>query len=173
MEKFSVSVNIAAESNVTFVLTYEELLQRKRGHYEIFTRVKPKAVVQQFEVNPHSWLNACLNDFLVVSNILNESVTLQMMPCSSVWLSGNRFWQTSTSLRAFLMLTPRLHSSPTNCFPWWRKLSQTIRYLAYSLYFLLITGIKQKWMIRFFTNFSKQVLLKLPKCGWQDLPHRK
>ncbi|XP_013865282.1 inter-alpha-trypsin inhibitor heavy chain H3a [Austrofundulus limnaeus] len=50
MEKFSVSVNIAAESNVTFVLTYEELLQRKRGHYEIFTRVKPKAVVQQFEI---------------------------------------------------------------------------------------------------------------------------
>uniref|UniRef100_A0A672I0G4 Inter-alpha-trypsin inhibitor heavy chain H3 n=1 Tax=Salarias fasciatus TaxID=181472 RepID=A0A672I0G4_SALFA len=38
MEKFSVSVNIAAESNVTFILTYEELLQRKLGLYEILTR---------------------------------------------------------------------------------------------------------------------------------------
>ncbi|XP_037535048.1 inter-alpha-trypsin inhibitor heavy chain H3 [Nematolebias whitei] len=50
MEKFSVSVNIAAESNVTFILTYEELLQRKLGRYEIFTRIKPKTVVQQFQI---------------------------------------------------------------------------------------------------------------------------
>ncbi|XP_042261663.1 inter-alpha-trypsin inhibitor heavy chain H3-like isoform X1 [Thunnus maccoyii] len=50
MEKFSVSVNIAAESNVTFILTYEELLQRKLGHYEILTRVKPKQPVQEFQI---------------------------------------------------------------------------------------------------------------------------
>uniref|UniRef100_A0A669ENZ8 Inter-alpha-trypsin inhibitor heavy chain H3 n=1 Tax=Oreochromis niloticus TaxID=8128 RepID=A0A669ENZ8_ORENI len=50
MEKFSVSVNIAAESNVTFVLTYEELLQRKLGRYELLTRVKPKTLVQDFQI---------------------------------------------------------------------------------------------------------------------------
>lgn len=50
MEKFSVSVNIAAESNVTFILTYEELLQRNLGQYEILTRVKPKSLVQKFQV---------------------------------------------------------------------------------------------------------------------------
>ncbi|KAM4613452.1 inter-alpha-trypsin inhibitor heavy chain H3-like isoform 2-T2 [Polymixia lowei] len=50
MEKFSVSVNIAANSNVTFILTYEELLQRKLGHYEILTRVKPKQLVQNFQI---------------------------------------------------------------------------------------------------------------------------
>uniref|UniRef100_A0A8C2ZI32 Inter-alpha-trypsin inhibitor heavy chain H3 n=1 Tax=Cyclopterus lumpus TaxID=8103 RepID=A0A8C2ZI32_CYCLU len=50
MEKFSVSVNIAAESNVTFILTYEELLQRKLGQYEILTRVKPKLPVQEFQI---------------------------------------------------------------------------------------------------------------------------
>ncbi|KAM9758867.1 inter-alpha-trypsin inhibitor heavy chain H3-like [Menidia menidia] len=50
MEKFSVSVNIAAESNVTFILTYEELLQRKLGQYEILTRVKPKTLVQEFRI---------------------------------------------------------------------------------------------------------------------------
>uniref|UniRef100_A0AAQ4RTZ3 Inter-alpha-trypsin inhibitor heavy chain H3 n=1 Tax=Gasterosteus aculeatus aculeatus TaxID=481459 RepID=A0AAQ4RTZ3_GASAC len=47
MEKFSVSVNVAAESNVTFVLTYEELLQRKLGQYEILTRLKPKQPVHE------------------------------------------------------------------------------------------------------------------------------
>uniref|UniRef100_A0A4W4E852 VIT domain-containing protein n=1 Tax=Electrophorus electricus TaxID=8005 RepID=A0A4W4E852_ELEEL len=50
MEKFSVSVNIAAHSNVTFALTYEELLQRRFGKYEIMIRVKPKQLVQQFQV---------------------------------------------------------------------------------------------------------------------------
>ncbi|XP_070759052.1 inter-alpha-trypsin inhibitor heavy chain H3-like [Enoplosus armatus] len=50
MEKFSVSVNIAGESNVTFVLIYEELLQRKLGQYELLTRVKPKQPVQEFQI---------------------------------------------------------------------------------------------------------------------------
>ncbi|XP_036415924.1 inter-alpha-trypsin inhibitor heavy chain H3-like isoform X2 [Colossoma macropomum] len=50
MEKFSVSVNIAANSNITFTLTYEELLQRHFGKYEIMIRVKPKQLVQHFEI---------------------------------------------------------------------------------------------------------------------------
>ncbi|XP_059185015.1 inter-alpha-trypsin inhibitor heavy chain H3-like [Centropristis striata] len=50
METFSVSVNIAAKSNVSFILTYEELLQRKLGQYEILTRVKPKQPVQEFQI---------------------------------------------------------------------------------------------------------------------------
>ncbi|XP_072574576.1 inter-alpha-trypsin inhibitor heavy chain H3 [Paramormyrops kingsleyae] len=50
MEKFSVSVNIAAHSDVTFMLTYEELLQRQLGQYELMIRVKPKQLVQNFEI---------------------------------------------------------------------------------------------------------------------------
>ncbi|XP_077458153.1 inter-alpha-trypsin inhibitor heavy chain H3-like [Stigmatopora argus] len=50
MEKFSVSVNIAAKSNVTFVLTHEELLQRKLGKYEIMSRLKLKQLVQEFQI---------------------------------------------------------------------------------------------------------------------------
>uniref|UniRef100_A0AAY5L2B3 Inter-alpha-trypsin inhibitor heavy chain H3 n=1 Tax=Esox lucius TaxID=8010 RepID=A0AAY5L2B3_ESOLU len=50
MEKFSVSVNIAPNSNVTFIMTHEEMLKRKLGQYEIVTRVKPKQLVQQFEI---------------------------------------------------------------------------------------------------------------------------
>lgn len=57
MEKFSVSVNIAAESNVTFILIYEELLQRNLGQYEILTRVKPKSLVRQFKVISSSRLS--------------------------------------------------------------------------------------------------------------------
>lgn len=50
MRKFSVSINIAANSTVAFVLTYEELLQRKMGQYDILTRVTPKQPVQEFQV---------------------------------------------------------------------------------------------------------------------------
>ncbi|XP_076607591.1 inter-alpha-trypsin inhibitor heavy chain H3-like [Chaetodon auriga] len=50
MEKFSVSVNIAPKSSVTFILTYEELLQRKLSQYEILIRVKPKQPVQEFKI---------------------------------------------------------------------------------------------------------------------------
>uniref|UniRef100_A0A803SVS6 Inter-alpha-trypsin inhibitor heavy chain H3 n=1 Tax=Anolis carolinensis TaxID=28377 RepID=A0A803SVS6_ANOCA len=50
MEKFSVSVNIAAASKVTFELIYEELLKRHFGKYELFLKVNPKQLVNQFEI---------------------------------------------------------------------------------------------------------------------------
>ncbi|XP_050978445.1 inter-alpha-trypsin inhibitor heavy chain H3-like [Labeo rohita] len=50
MEKFSVSVNVAAKSTVIFILTHEELLQRQFGKYELMIRVKPKQLVQHFEI---------------------------------------------------------------------------------------------------------------------------
>ncbi|EMP39757.1 Inter-alpha-trypsin inhibitor heavy chain H3 [Chelonia mydas] len=48
-EKFTVSVNIAAASKVTFELTYEELLKRNFGKYEMLIKVKPKQLVNHFE----------------------------------------------------------------------------------------------------------------------------
>ncbi|NXQ44104.1 ITIH3 inhibitor, partial [Catharus fuscescens] len=49
-EKFTVSVNIKAASKVTFELTYEELLKRHFGKYEMFIKVKPKQLVKDFEI---------------------------------------------------------------------------------------------------------------------------
>ncbi|NWJ02154.1 ITIH3 inhibitor, partial [Crypturellus undulatus] len=50
-ERFSVSVNIAAASKVIFELTYEELLKRHFGKYEMFIKVKPKQLVRIFEID--------------------------------------------------------------------------------------------------------------------------
>uniref|UniRef100_A0A3P9BYC4 Inter-alpha-trypsin inhibitor heavy chain H3 n=1 Tax=Maylandia zebra TaxID=106582 RepID=A0A3P9BYC4_9CICH len=50
MEMFSVSVNIAAQSSVSFILIYEELLQRTLGSYEILIRVKVEQPVQEFQI---------------------------------------------------------------------------------------------------------------------------
>uniref|UniRef100_A0A8C0H184 Inter-alpha-trypsin inhibitor heavy chain 3 n=1 Tax=Chelonoidis abingdonii TaxID=106734 RepID=A0A8C0H184_CHEAB len=49
-EKFTVSVNIAAASKVTFELTYEELLKRNSGKYEMLIKVKPKQLINHFEI---------------------------------------------------------------------------------------------------------------------------
>lgn len=54
LEKFTVSVNVAAGSKVTFELTYEELLKRNKGKYEMYLKVQPKQLVRHFEVNSHS-----------------------------------------------------------------------------------------------------------------------
>ncbi|XP_023571577.1 LOW QUALITY PROTEIN: inter-alpha-trypsin inhibitor heavy chain H3 [Octodon degus] len=50
LEKFTVSVNVAAGSEVTFELTYEELLKRNRGKYEMYLKVQPKQLVKNFEI---------------------------------------------------------------------------------------------------------------------------
>ncbi|XP_029455286.1 inter-alpha-trypsin inhibitor heavy chain H4-like [Rhinatrema bivittatum] len=53
MEKFEVSVNIAAASKVEFVLIYEELLKRVLGKYELQIKVKPKQLVKHFQIDVH------------------------------------------------------------------------------------------------------------------------
>uniref|UniRef100_UPI00398EACDF inter-alpha-trypsin inhibitor heavy chain H3-like n=1 Tax=Pristiophorus japonicus TaxID=55135 RepID=UPI00398EACDF len=51
MEKFKVSVNVAAGKKVTFELTYEELLKRTLGKYEMIISVKPMQLVNHFQID--------------------------------------------------------------------------------------------------------------------------
>lgn len=44
---------MAAGSKVTFELTYEELLKRHKGKYEMYLKVQPKQLVKHFEVINH------------------------------------------------------------------------------------------------------------------------
>ncbi|XP_058873581.1 inter-alpha-trypsin inhibitor heavy chain H3-like isoform X6 [Acipenser ruthenus] len=53
MEEFKVSVNIAALSKVTFELTYEELLKRHLGKYELAIKVRPQQLVKHFKIDAH------------------------------------------------------------------------------------------------------------------------
>ncbi|XP_078059846.1 inter-alpha-trypsin inhibitor heavy chain H3-like [Mustelus asterias] len=53
MEKFKVSVNIGPTKKVTFELTYEELLKRNLGKYEMNIRVKPQQLVKNFQIDVH------------------------------------------------------------------------------------------------------------------------
>lgn len=66
------SVNIAAQSSVTFTLMYEELLQRKHGKYEILTRVKADQPVREFQVK-HTFLK---NDKVTMAENVLDTVCL-------------------------------------------------------------------------------------------------
>ncbi|CAC5406521.1 unnamed protein product [Mytilus coruscus] len=49
--RFSVDVNVAAESSVTFNLTYQELLERVYGEYEHIIYIDPGQIVEDFKID--------------------------------------------------------------------------------------------------------------------------
>ncbi|NWS73739.1 ITIH4 inhibitor, partial [Crotophaga sulcirostris] len=53
LERFHVSVSIAAASKVTFELMYEELLKRQLGKFELLVKVRPKQLVKHFQIDVH------------------------------------------------------------------------------------------------------------------------
>ncbi|XP_043978381.1 inter-alpha-trypsin inhibitor heavy chain H3-like [Gambusia affinis] len=53
MEEFKTSVTVAAHKKVTFELTYEELLKRTHGKYELQIHARPMKPVEDFKVDVH------------------------------------------------------------------------------------------------------------------------
>ncbi|XP_027858279.1 inter-alpha-trypsin inhibitor heavy chain H3-like isoform X4 [Xiphophorus couchianus] len=53
MEEFKTSVTVAAHKKVTFELTYEELLKRTHGKYELQIYARPMKPVEDFKVDVH------------------------------------------------------------------------------------------------------------------------
>nr|XP_055039537.1 inter-alpha-trypsin inhibitor heavy chain H3-like isoform X4 [Misgurnus anguillicaudatus] len=53
LEEFKTSVNVAALSKVTFELTYEELLKRRLGKYELLINAQPMQTVADFKIDVH------------------------------------------------------------------------------------------------------------------------
>lgn len=52
LEEFKTSVTVAAHKKVTFELTYEELLKRRLGKYELQIHARPMQPVKDFKVRP-------------------------------------------------------------------------------------------------------------------------
>lgn len=51
MEQFSINLIVGPRSKATFRLTYEEVLKRKLTQYDLVIKVKPKQLVDHFEVD--------------------------------------------------------------------------------------------------------------------------
>ncbi|KAM4722829.1 inter-alpha-trypsin inhibitor heavy chain H3-like [Rhinophrynus dorsalis] len=50
LERFKVEVSLSPRSEIIFQLTYEELLRRKLGQYQILLKVQPKQLVEDFQI---------------------------------------------------------------------------------------------------------------------------
>nr|XP_005485567.1 inter-alpha-trypsin inhibitor heavy chain H4 [Zonotrichia albicollis] len=79
LEQFHVSVSIAAASKVTFELTYEELLKRQLGKYELLIKVQPKQLVKHFQIDVHIFepqgIHFLETDSTFMTNELTEALT--------------------------------------------------------------------------------------------------
>ncbi|NP_001028276.1 inter-alpha-trypsin inhibitor heavy chain H3b precursor [Danio rerio] len=53
LEEFKTSVTVAANSKVTFELTYEELLKRRLGKYKLLINAQPMQPVADFKIDIH------------------------------------------------------------------------------------------------------------------------
>ncbi|XP_052465329.1 inter-alpha-trypsin inhibitor heavy chain H3 isoform X1 [Carassius gibelio] len=70
LEDFKTSVTVAAFSKVTFELTYEELLKRRLGKYELLINAQPMQPVADFKIDVHIHENTGIS-FLEVKGGLN------------------------------------------------------------------------------------------------------
>ncbi|NXL50255.1 ITIH4 inhibitor, partial [Podilymbus podiceps] len=79
LEQFHVSVSIAAASKVTFELTYEELLKRQVGKFELLIKVRPKQLVKHFQIDVHIFepqgIGFLETDSTFMTNELTEALT--------------------------------------------------------------------------------------------------
>ncbi|NWY62034.1 ITIH4 inhibitor, partial [Chionis minor] len=79
LEQFHVSVSIAASSKVTFELTYEELLKRQLGKFELLIKVRPKQLVKHFQIDVHIFepqgIRFVETDSTFMTNELTEALT--------------------------------------------------------------------------------------------------
>ncbi|XP_066469056.1 inter-alpha-trypsin inhibitor heavy chain H3-like [Tiliqua scincoides] len=73
-EKFSVSVNIAAASKVTFELTYEELFKRTFGKYELYLKINSKQLVNKFEIEADIFEPQGISSLDVEGTFLNNDL---------------------------------------------------------------------------------------------------
>lgn len=55
LEEFKTSVTVAAHKKITFELTYEELLKRRLGKYELQIHARPMQPVRDFKVSLCWW----------------------------------------------------------------------------------------------------------------------
>ncbi|KAJ7316752.1 hypothetical protein JRQ81_002914 [Phrynocephalus forsythii] len=79
LEQFHVSVNVGPGAEVTFELIYEELFKRKLGKYELLIKVKPKQLVNDFQIDARIFepqgINFLESQSTFMTNELNDALT--------------------------------------------------------------------------------------------------
>uniref|UniRef100_A0A3B1JY48 Inter-alpha-trypsin inhibitor heavy chain 3 n=1 Tax=Astyanax mexicanus TaxID=7994 RepID=A0A3B1JY48_ASTMX len=88
LEEFKTSVTVAALSKVTFELTYEELLQRRHGKYDLLINAQPMQPVADFKIDVSIKENPGIS-FLEVKGDLNSG---ELANAVTTTRSGEEAW---------------------------------------------------------------------------------
>ncbi|XP_049327489.1 inter-alpha-trypsin inhibitor heavy chain H3 isoform X4 [Astyanax mexicanus] len=88
LEEFKTSVTVAALSKVTFELTYEELLQRRHGKYDLLIHTQPMQPVADFKIDVSIKENPGIS-FLEVKGDLNSG---ELTNAVTTARSGKEAW---------------------------------------------------------------------------------
>ncbi|XP_050979364.1 uncharacterized protein LOC127173492 [Labeo rohita] len=75
LEDFKTSVTVAAFSKVTFELTYEELLKRRLGKYELLINAQPMQPVADFKIDIHIHENPGISFLEVKGGLSTKDLT--------------------------------------------------------------------------------------------------
>ncbi|KAM6980760.1 inter-alpha-trypsin inhibitor heavy chain H3-like [Aplochiton taeniatus] len=88
LEEFKTSVTVAALQKVTFELTYEELLKRRLGKYELLVHARPMQPVKDFKIDVSIHETAGIN-FLEVKGGLSTNTLANAITRTH---TGNQAW---------------------------------------------------------------------------------
>ncbi|XP_036414966.1 inter-alpha-trypsin inhibitor heavy chain H3-like [Colossoma macropomum] len=88
LEEFKTSVTVAAFSKVTFELTYEELLQRQHGKYQLLINAQPMQPVADFKIDVYIEESPGIS-FLEVKGELNTNELVSAVTTSR---AGDKAW---------------------------------------------------------------------------------
>eukprot|EP00064_Thunnus_orientalis_P002560 superscaffoldBa00000193_g2567 len=93
LEEFKTSVTLAAHNKVTFELTYEELLKRKLGKYELQIHARPMQPVKDFKIDVYIHEKAGINFMEVKGGLSTKAL-------------ANAITKTQTDKQAWLYFYP-------------------------------------------------------------------
>uniref|UniRef100_A0A8D0A615 Inter-alpha-trypsin inhibitor heavy chain 3 n=1 Tax=Sander lucioperca TaxID=283035 RepID=A0A8D0A615_SANLU len=87
LEEFKTAVTVAAHKKVTFELTYEELLKRKLGKYELQIHARPMQPVKDFKVDVYINEKAGINFIEIKGGLSTNALSLKpVSSCFQAWV---------------------------------------------------------------------------------------
>ncbi|KAK7819780.1 hypothetical protein U0070_012386 [Myodes glareolus] len=97
MEQFTIHMTIGAHSKVTFQLTYEEVLKRRLTQYDIVIKVRPKQLVQHFEIDVDIFEPQGISKLDAQASFLNKELAAQTIKKSFSGKKGHVLFRPTVS----------------------------------------------------------------------------
>ncbi|KAF4023983.1 hypothetical protein G4228_015868 [Cervus hanglu yarkandensis] len=97
MEEFSIHIMVGPQSKATFRLTYEEVLRRKLMQYDIVIKVKPKQLVQHFEIDVDIFEPQGIRNLDVEASFLPKKLAAQLIKKSFSGKKGHVLFRPTVS----------------------------------------------------------------------------